>query len=85
MRSGRRRRHRSTMVSRALWLSRRDRKKKSLSFFRRSGSSPWLTMWALRTMALWAAWRKISVRRTVGTTLLRIRSENRFPGPTEGS
>ena len=32
-----------------------------------------------------AAWRKISVRRTVGTWPLRSRSESRFPGPTEGS
>ena len=49
------------------------------------GQLPRLTPWALRTMALSAAWRKISVRRTMGTTPLRIRAENRLPGPTLGS
>jgi len=31
-----------------------------------SGSSPWLTAWAARTMELCPAWRKISVNRTTG-------------------
>lgn len=75
----------STMVSAARAGSLRRRKKKSCLLSRRSGSSPRLTPWALRTMALSAACRKISVRRTMGITPLRIRSENRLPGPTLGS
>ena len=82
---GRRSRTSSTMVSAARPGSFRRRKKKSCSLSRRSGSSPWFTPWALRTMALSAAWRKISVRRTMGMTPLRMRSENRLPGPTLGS
>ena len=61
-------------------------KKKSLfALFFSSGRAPWFTAWAARMMALSRAWRKISVRATVSIRPERIRSENTFPGPTEGS
>jgi len=60
-------------------------KKKSLFLTFRTGSSPWLTACAFMTIRLSCACRKISVRRTVFTTPLRMRSENRLPAPTEGS
>ena len=50
-----------------------------------SGSSPWLTAWAARTIQLCPAWRKISVSRTTGTAPEAIRSASTVPGPTDGS
>ena len=60
-------------------------RKKSPLFSLKSGCSPLFIMCALRTMRLSAFWRKISVRRTVGTTPLRMISEKTLPGPTDGS
>ena len=73
------------MVSTALCPSRRVRKKKSLSLRFKSGSWPQSTMWALRMMADCSACRNTSRRNTVSIFLLRIRSENTFPAPTEGN
>ena len=49
------------------------------------GGWPRFTAWALRMMADCSAWRNTSRRNTVSTLPLRIRSENTFPAPTEGS
>src|SRR3954463_4538410 len=49
------------------------------------GGVPALTACAARTMSERAAWRKISVRRTTGTTPDSIRSSSTRPGPTGAS
>ena len=41
--------------------------------------------WALVTIRLCWAWRKISVRRTCGTLSDSMKSRSTLPGPTEGS
>ena len=83
--SGRRVRHSSSTVDTARWASRRQRKKKSPWFPFSSGDSPRFTRWALRMMADCSACRNTSRRNTVSIFLLRIRSENTFPAPTEGN
>ena len=47
--------------------------------------SPSWMRWALTTIMLSAAWRKISVRRTTGTAPLAMTSPSTVPGPTDGS
>ena len=59
--------------------------KKSSSLPPARGASPCTMRWALRTIRLFCAWRKISVRRTVGSTPARKISPRILPGPTLGS
>ena len=75
------------MVSTTSSGSFRSMKKKSPSLSTAStiGIIPWFTRWALTTIRLRSAWRKISVRRTTSTVSERIRSASTRPGPTEGS
>lgn len=76
---------RETMVSTAAAGSSRRRKKKSpAGSLTSTGQSPWSTARAPRMMAEAAAWRKISVRRRVGSRRERSRSESRLPGPHRG-
>ena len=61
-------------------------KKKSASFpFDISGISPLLTLWALVTILLVRACRKILVSLTTGTTFESIMSLSTFPAPTLGN
>ncbi len=74
------------MVSTISSGSLRSMKKKSPSLSTDSwiGITPWLTRWALTTIRLRSAWRKISVSRTTSTASERIRSASTRPGPTDG-
>ena len=57
------------------------RKKKSLSLWERSGSSPLTMAWALVTIRLSAAWRNTSLRWTTAMTSESIKSLRTLPAP----
>src|SRR5687768_13288544 len=49
------------------------------------GHPPLVMRWALAMIRLSAAWRKISVSRTIGTAPEPMMSASTWPGPTDGS